>query len=335
MNLIDRYLNEVGRRLPRKNRADILAELRSLLNDTLEGRVQGQAGEDDIVALLKEFGPPAKVAANYSAKGQYLIGPALYPLFRMILGIVLAAVLGAQLLAFGIAVWVGGQPIRPLETLAGLLNSVPAAIGSLVIVFAILQWFDVRPELGNEPWDPRTLPEVDEAETVKRGERLFGIVAASVVLAILVFIPDKLGVIGLPGGEIFANPVLLQYLGWISLSLLVGIGLDIYLLWQGRWTTASRVARLAANLLGLAVLALLLQGHNAWLAEHGATGFLTDVGRLAADTDANWQLVVMQAFRLGLGIALIVTLAETAVQVYRLLRSVLSGSAAPGGVAPT
>lgn len=330
MSLIDRYLHQVGRHLPRKNRADILAELRSLLIDTLEGRVQGEASEDDIVALLKEFGSPQKVAASYSTQGQYLIGPALYPLFRMIAGIVLAAVIGAQLLAFSIVVWIGEQPFNPLESLAGLLNSIPAALGSLVIVFAILQWFDVRPELDSEPWDPRSLPEIEDTETVKRGERIFGIAAGSVLLAILTFFPEKIGFFAQPEGRIFANPVILQYLSWISLSLLASIGLDIYLLWQGRWTTASRVARIAVNALSIAVLVLLLQGHNAWLAERGAAGFLSSLEKFAADVEANWQLFGMQAFRMAFGVALIVTVIETGVLVYRLLRSTLSNKAAPG-----
>jgi hypothetical protein len=217
MYLIDRYLHEVGRYLPRKNRADILAELRSHLIDTLEGRVQGDASEDDIVAMLKEFGPPQKVAASYSPKGQYLIGPALYPLFRMIAGIVLIAVVGAQLVALGVSVWIGGQPVNGWETLAGVLTSIPAALGSLVIVFAILQWFDVRPELDDEPWDPRSLPVIEEKETVSRGELVFSIVVGSVLLAILTFFPDKLGSFRMPGGEFFTNPVIGQYFGWISL----------------------------------------------------------------------------------------------------------------------
>ena len=329
MNLIDRYLHEVGRYLPRKQRADILAELRSHLIDTLEGRVQGEANEDELVALLKEFGPPQKVAASYSARGQYLIGPALYPLFRMIAGIVLAAVIGAQLVAFGVAVWIGEQPINAWETLAGMLNSIPAALGSLVIVFAILQWFDVRPELESEPWDPRSLPEIEEEQTVKRGELIFSIAVGSVLLAILTFFPEKLGFFKLPGGEFFTNPVIYQYLGWISLSLVAGIALDIYLLWQGRWTTASRVARLAVNLLSIVVLALLLQGHNAWLAERGASGFLSSIQMFAADVESNWQLFGMQAFRLAFGVALVVITIETAIQAFHLLRSAVSGGTAP------
>ena len=330
MDLIDRYLNQVGRYLPRKTRADILAELRSVLMDTLEGRVQGEASEDDIVALLQEFGPPQKVAASYSTHGQYLIGPALFPLFRMIAGIVLAAVIGAQLLAFGVAVWVGEQALNPWETLFGLLNSIPAAFGSLVIVFAILQWFDVRPELDSGPWDPRSLPVIKETETVKRGELIAGIAFSTVILAILNFFPEWVGAFQFPGGQFFANPVILQYLGWISLALLASIGLDIYLLWQGRWTTTSRVVRIAVNLLTITVLVLLLQGHNAWLAERGATGFLSSIEMFADDVETNWQLVSMQAFRLAFGVALVVTVIDTAAQVFRLLRAAFGGNASPG-----
>jgi hypothetical protein len=328
MNLIDRYLNEVGRYLPRTSRSDILAELRSVLIDTLEGRIEGEASEEDVVALLQEFGPPQKVAASYTGQGQYLIGPALYPLFRMITLIVLAAVIGAQLLAFGLGVfWLGDQVLNPWESLAGLLTSIPAALGSVVIVFAILQRLDVRPKLDEEDWDPRTLPEIVNQEPVKRGERIFGIAAASVLLAVLVFFPDKVGMVMFPGGQFFSDPVILQYQGWIILALLAGIGMDIYLLWQGSWNTASQIARLAVSLLTIAVLALLLQGHNAWLAERGVTSALTSITQFASNVDDNWQLFGMQAFRMAFGVALIVTVIETVLRVYRLVRAAFGGKA--------
>ena len=56
MSLIDRYIHEVGRHLPRKNRSDIQAELRSLLTDSLEDRAGTKTSEADVAALLKEFG---------------------------------------------------------------------------------------------------------------------------------------------------------------------------------------------------------------------------------------------------------------------------------------
>ena len=89
MDLLKRYVHEVGRRLPRKQRADIEAELHSTLVDTLESRVEGEPTEQDQIELLKEFGPPVEVAASYRGGEQYLIGPDLYPLFRMVTGIVL------------------------------------------------------------------------------------------------------------------------------------------------------------------------------------------------------------------------------------------------------
>ena len=53
MNLIDRYVNEVGRHLPRKNRSDIQAELRSLLMDALEDRAGLEPTEPEIVECVR------------------------------------------------------------------------------------------------------------------------------------------------------------------------------------------------------------------------------------------------------------------------------------------
>ncbi len=243
MNLIDRYVYEVGRHLPRKNRSDIQIELRSSLVDALEDRAGENPNEADIIALLQEFGPPKTVAASYFPEGQYLIGPSLYPLFRMVAGIALAAVIGAQVLAWGVAVFIAEVPFAPLEAFGGILNSIPIALGMVVIVFAILQRFDVRPDFEDERWDPASLPQISDFEPVSRGERIFGIIVSIIILGVVTSFPGIIGFVTFPGGEFYANPVIPQYLGWISISLLLGIGLDIYLLWQGRWTSTSRTRK--------------------------------------------------------------------------------------------
>ena len=46
MNLIDKYIAEVGKYLPRKSRADIEAEIRSTLEDMLEERTQASGAGD-------------------------------------------------------------------------------------------------------------------------------------------------------------------------------------------------------------------------------------------------------------------------------------------------
>ena len=320
MNLIDRYVHEVGRYLPRKSRSDIQAELHSLLVDTLEDRAGPNPSEAEIAELLKEQGPPRAVAASYNPEGQYLIGPALYPLFRMVTGIALAAVLGAQLLAWGLAILAGQDPFFPLQALGGLLSAIPSTVGSIVIVFAILQRFEVRPDAEDEAWDPASLPKIDDAARVKRGERIFGIVIGTAILVLLIFFPQWIGFVTFPGGEFFANPVITQYIGWISVSILVSIGLDIYLLWQGRWGTATRLAKIAVNLLSITILLLLVQGHTAWLAAHGGGGLLGAIEGISDIAHGEWQVVGMQAFRLAFGVAMIATMLETMLMIIRLIR---------------
>ena len=91
MNLIDNYMNAVGSELPRKNRADIEAEIRSLIEDTLADRsktLKRPADEEMTVEVLKEFGSPEKMAASYR-RNDYLVGPRFFRLFLLIARIVL------------------------------------------------------------------------------------------------------------------------------------------------------------------------------------------------------------------------------------------------------
>jgi len=68
MNLIDTYITQVGDNLPEKDREDIKAEIRSILENTLESRsiTAGRPVDEAMtVEVLKEFGTPKKVAASY------------------------------------------------------------------------------------------------------------------------------------------------------------------------------------------------------------------------------------------------------------------------------
>jgi hypothetical protein len=329
MELIDRYVYEVGRHLPRKNRADIQVELQSTLVDTLEARVQGEPSQEDMVELLKEFGPPQKVAASYWPQGQYLIGPSLFPLFRMVVGIVVTVFIIVQLVLLGIAV-VFNQEILTfmsvLDIFSEMIGSAFTAFSIVVIVFAVLQRFDVRPDTVDADWDPRELPQVEEVDTVSRGGMVAEITFSLVIIAILLFLPDKIGVVISPGMQIILNPVIRNYIPMIILSISLGIALDVILLWRGRWETATRLAKIGTNLFGIYVLAVLISGHNAWLAQQGLEGFLSFLEALpdVAFSDQESVLILgMQAFRLGFSIGLIVISIDTIKMVYQLLKRLI------------
>jgi hypothetical protein len=335
MDLIDRYLFEVGRHLPENQRKDILTELRSILEDTLEARSEGDPSEEDVVAVLKEMGPPKGVAASYYAKGQYLIGPELYPLFTLVMGIVFVAIIGAQLFALGVGYFFAMEAQPMPDSLWDIISSLPAAVGSVVIVFAILQRFNVRPEQKEEPFNPRNLPKVGETEPISRGEQVFSTIVDVIILTWLTYFAAQGGFSGT--GEFFSNPVIVEYLPWLILSTVLGILVDIVLLWQGRWKVWTRIMKIGVDTFSLILLGLLVQGTNEWLAAVGVTGYLEWLPRLAGIPDLSSQLVGMLFFGMFFTVAFIITLVEILVHISRLIRSLLRSSRAreigPAGIA--
>src|SRR5512139_3391649 len=147
MKLIDRYVLEVGRRLPLvKGRNDIQNELRSTLEDMLEDRARkaGRPADEAMeMELLKEYGAPQKVASTYNPT-PYLIGPRMFPFYTMVLKIalsvqatVLVVVLGIQLATQ--SPMAGQQFLGALGTgLGGLVSATVAAFGMITLVFAVL-----------------------------------------------------------------------------------------------------------------------------------------------------------------------------------------------------
>ena len=146
-NLIDTYVSEVGRRLPRKTRSDIQAEIRSILQDMLEERSQksGKPIDEELtLEVLKAYGSPEKVAATYVGD-RYLIGPRLYPVFMLVLRIVLIVIGVLAAVGLGIAVYQTTlTPLNAIETIlraiASFVASAVTVLGNVVLIFAILEW---------------------------------------------------------------------------------------------------------------------------------------------------------------------------------------------------
>ena len=332
MELIERYVQAVGRHLPRKNQADILAELQSTLVDTLEARVGGEATEEQVVSLLKEFGPPEKVAASYWPEGQYLIGPRLYPLFRMVAGIAMSVFVVVQLVLLGVRLAFDQGALPATDFVGGIIGGLLSALGAIVLVFAVLQRLGIRPGREDETWDPRQLPVIEEANTISQGGTVAEITMSLILIAVLIFLPDKIGAMISPGTDVIINPVIISYLPLIILAVLLSIGLDVILLWRGRWETATRIARIATNLFGIYVLYILIAAHSAWLAGHGIVGFFPALPVLtvgATPSMDSLQVFIIQAFRMGFVVALIVTAADTITITYRLLRRLIGNASTP------
>jgi hypothetical protein len=313
MKWIERYVQQVGRRLPRKGRADIEAELRSTLVDTLESGTPGQPTEEDELAMLQAFGPPYEVARAYQGD-RYLIGPELFPFFRMVLGIVLVVLASVQLVLLGVlVVFTPGYVPEPTWVLE-FLGSLVTAFGYVVVVFAILQHFGVRASIEDDAWDPRSLPEPEAEQALQPRALVVEMILSLLLVVILLFLPDILGRIFAGEGSYVINPVLQSNLPLVIVGILLGIGLNIVLLWKGAWTTLTRWAKIGVNLFEMLVLLVLLIGHNQWLAAYDNQGLFSIFSTLpAAGTMPleSAQALTMWAFRLAFFVALVVLSIET------------------------
>jgi hypothetical protein len=325
MNLIDRYLHEVGRHLPPKNRQDILDELKSNLADSLENCTQGVPSEQDMINLLKEFGPPEKVAASYYPEGQYLIGPTLFPIFRTAISLTLLVMVIVSLVLIGVLTIFAGDYDAALEIVSDFFGAAFAALGVVVLVFYILQRTGFQPEKKDQQWDPRQLPaEAEYKSEIKRGEIITDIAFSTVFLTIFLALKDGIKVVTSAGGEswVVVNPVLNEYLVLIVISLVLGIAVDVYILWRARWTLGTRLVKILGNLVSLAVLAVLIAGHQAWLEPYTGGqlfGFVQALPELATGSPEFIQLLLMQGFFIGLVVAFIVEAVETIGMGYRLI----------------
>ena len=272
MNLIDRYVTEVGKHLPRKNRVDIEAELRSTLEDMLEDRSKqtGRQADEALAAeLLQEYGSPRVIARSYQTHA-YLIGPKLFPTFTLVLRIVLFAVTLGLTIATVVSL-ISGDMTSPqlLETLgefvSSLITGLAGAFGYVTLIFAILERVLPEPDFElEEAWTPDELSSEPEPGRVKLGERITSIVFIAAALIILNFYPQMIGIWNNVDGAwtqiAGLSDAFSRYLPWINLSGALIIALDLWLLRQETWNLLTRGLHIGLEIIGIAIAAAMLRG---------------------------------------------------------------------------
>ena len=272
MNLIDKYIAEVGKHLPRKNRADIEAEIRSTLEDMLEERNQatGEAEDKTVIELLKEYGAPRDVAASYTGP-RYLIGPRVYPTFELVTKIVVAVLLAVTLVGLGIGL--SRSSLAGLEFLKtvgegalNLLGGLITAFGNIVLVFAILERVLPAKEFEEEEeWNPAELAKEPDPDRVKFGEQIFEMFFLVLFLIVFNLYPEIIGIGFFNDNDwVFISPILtdafFSYLPWLNVLILLQLGFNVYLLRQGAWNTTTRIMNILLELGSIALAVVMLRG---------------------------------------------------------------------------
>ncbi len=260
-DLIERYIHQVGRHLPKKERPEIEAELRSQILDQLEDRYGGAPTAAEVATVLAELGDPRLMAASYNRE-QYLVGPDLYPYMMQILrhGWLIVPSVVVFLNLFGLLVSAAPPPLPTLliETVIGVVQATLIFSAVVVLIFAAIQHFNVQVD---EPvFNPTALPEVDDPRAVDRFETTFSIAFGAVVMLIFLYF---LRVGGLTLRFDLSNPgeVIPVPLVWLALLVASGtlqILLHLLVLRRNRWNTGLWLVQSGLELLGIFSLYLVL-----------------------------------------------------------------------------
>ena len=327
MNLIDKYIAAVGKHLPRKNRADIEAEIRSTLEDMLEERKQATGEPDDktVIELLKEYGAPREVAESYTGP-RYLIGPRVYPIFELVTKIVVAVLLAVTLVGLGISLsrssLAGPEFFKTVgEGGLNLLGGLITAFGNIVLVFAILERVLPAKEFEEEEeWNPAELANEPDPDRIKFGEQIFEMFFLVLFLIVFNLYPEIIGIGFFNDNDwVFISPILtdafFSYLPWLNILILLQIGFNVYLLRQGLWNITTRIMNILLELGSIALAVVMLRGPD--LASLTASQL---AGTPLAESAPLFITMARLIPMLVLTIVIIVSSIEVAQMVYRLMK---------------
>lgn len=239
--VIEAYVLDVMRRLPRKDRNGIGFELRELLNEMLDERAAQSGRElDDATVLnaLREFGTPAEVAARYRSTDTVIIPSEQTRSFVWIalIGVALQWALSLPRVFEGqsLTAWWFSGGLGALWWPGFMVMMSMAALG-----LRQLGWF-------KPTWTPRRV----DPERINRTAMLFGLAGFVIGAALMISLPWLAPRLADPMPAIFAFDVEFLHLrSWpvlllwaISFVLLVRVTID------GRWSPLQRRIEMAGNL---------------------------------------------------------------------------------------
>lgn len=301
-DLIDRYLQAVKLWLPGKQQKDILAEIAEDLQSQIEDResaIGHPLEEAELVALLKQRGSPLRVAAGFIPE-QRLINPAMLPLYRMVLKIVLLWVLAPLFaIVFVAPIFDSARPGPALLSFFGeAFRSLFLVIGIVTVAFMLLDRYHNK---WVDKWDPRKLPRVPPTQQSMQWYNdfagfAFGM-AGLVFWAVMMW--HRSAFVFASGFRILLEPIWGR-IYWAVLALTLARALvDLYCFLRPVWSRRRSWVRLALG--GVAILLPLgLAKIASWVDVAGPNVTAADAARLVPWLNGMIQISLVCTALIGL-----------------------------------
>lgn len=272
-DMIERYIYQVTKHLT-ANRKDIENELRTLIDDMLETRTQGNAvSKEDIDAVLSELGNPSEMADKYRSINQFLIGPELFPRYLLLLKIVLGATLIGMCVATVLDFMTSATPNWYHfigELIGNAVSSLLSAFGSVTIIFAILERRGIKLKALIEPWEVSSLPPVPVKEAkISIAGPIVGIIFTIVFMLLFIMAPQVLGAFFISDGITTAIPVFnLKELPVVLPLLLIVLGIGLlqhfWELVERKYTLRYGIFTTIINTISILLVIIIFKGFEVW-----------------------------------------------------------------------
>lgn len=348
--LMEQYIYQVVRRLPKDQRDEVSMELRELIGDMRE-----QA--DLMEEVLTELGNPAEFAKRYRDDARCLIGPEYYDTYPWFVKVVLLCVVLSVLVSSvleGVREGTAGFDGNAVETavrmvvlslgkaISNCLISCAGAFGSVTLIFAVMERqkvkFDLRQEtewsirdldgqpLGrSKPWSPELLAPVPHKKAViSRGDSIVSIVFLVIFSVLLIFAPQLFAAFFVEDGAVVTIPVF-HLEKWnvilpvFAVSLLIGLADEILRLIAGVYCRVVMVSSIVCGTLQILLSVIVLKVLPFW-----NPAFWDEVRTRMEHRGqplsffAGWDTDV--ASNVLLAVIIAATLAEIGTTVYKTLR---------------
>ena len=292
--LMERYIYQVVKRLPKNQRSEVALELRELIGDMA-------VADESMEKALTRLGDPAEFAKKYQDTERHLIGPEYYDDYLWFLKVVLIcagiAVLIVSIIegvtgALG-AAFTGAAGMCGINAAAaGVINSITSGIGNLTVacvsvfggvtlLFAMMERNKVRFDRKKKGWSvddlagdrfvkgmnwtPKQLtPVPHEKALISRGDSIVGIIFIVIFSTLLIFAPWVFGAILQVDGELMMIPVFNLDQWHVILPIFIfslGIGLadEIFRLVSGYYCRAVMISNIICGTVQIILSAILLK----------------------------------------------------------------------------
>lgn len=263
MDLLDRYLIQIRRYLPFRDREETITELRSLILDQLD-QTDNPNKDAALRQIIVEMGEPREVAQRYNERGP-IISKEMEPIMMLVIKITSITLPLVILFADSIAYVTGTPDATFFGFLLNFVIAIPSTfypllvgIGMVFLIFYLIERY-LQPKFSIEHKDfvPELLPELPKKEFKVT---ILGSVLTILVNVLILYIANfHLDVLALynngqsvPVFNSNMDPfIILLSAGWIATTFL-----HVYYLYRTRKDMISRTIEFVLSVYGAVILIL-------------------------------------------------------------------------------